>query len=442
MEPDGKLHQAGDRLDSWKEIASYLKRTERTVRRWEKQEGLPVHRLRHDKRGTVYAYARELDGWLESRRLTTADTADQTSNSAGHSDPAAPVSKLRWRLWSAALAVASIAAIVGAATISRTHHAANAATPEVARDVQWAHFSSPGRVQIHSSIKYSEEAIRLDPKYGPAWAQLGVAHVALAWFGEAPARETMQLAQTEAREALRLNPTLADGWRTLAYASHYLDWDQKAAEKEFQRAIDLEPQNQGALFWYSEFLLDLRRFDEALVYSRRAQEAVPRGLMPIVGAGNIHFMNGHVELAIPEYERALELDPQFGIAVHFKGLAHLAQGRQAQALEELRTANELLGGVPVSIGSLGYALGISGKRHEAEDMLADLMHKREGGYYPAFPIAQIQLGLGRTDAALDWLERAADERHVGYYFPLVDPIYDGVRTDPRFTQLMARIAPH
>ena len=442
MEPDDKRRQADDRLDSWKEIASYLKRTERTVRRWEKLEGLPVHRLQHDKRGTVYAYARELDGWLESRRLTTASAGDETSSGADNSGRAAPVSKLHWPSWSAALAAASVAAIVGAGMISWTRHTANAAMPEVTRDVAWAHFGSPGRVQILSSIKYSEEAIRLDPKYGPAWAQLGVAHVALAWFGEAPAKETMRVAQTEAREALRLNPSSADGWRTLAYASHYLDWDQQAAEKEFQRAIELEPQNQGALFWYSEFLLDLRRFDEALAYSRRAQDAAPRGLMPIVGAGNIHFMNGHVELAIPEYERVLELDPQFGIAVHFKGLAHLAQGRHAQALEELRTANELLGGVPVSIASLGYALGITGKRQEAEDLLADLLRKREGGYYPAFPIAQIQLGLGRTDAALDWLERAADERHVGYYFPLVDPIYDGVRTNPRFAQLMARIAPH
>jgi tetratricopeptide (TPR) repeat protein len=442
MAPDVKPRLAGDRLDSWKEIASYLKRTERTVRRWEKLEGLPVHRLQHDKRGTVYAYPRELDGWFESRRLTAAGPASETSNAAGQSGSAALVSKLHWRSWSAALAAASIATIVGVGTISWTRHPANAAMPVVTRDVKYAHFGSPGRVEVLSSIKYSEEAIRLDPKYAPAWGQLGVAHIALAWFGEAPPRETMRLAQTEAREALRLNPALADGWRTLGYASHYLDWDQKAAETEFRRAIELEPRYQGALFWYSEFLLDLGRFDEALTYSRRAQEVAPRGLMPIVGTGNAYLMNGHVELAIPEYERALELDPHFGVAVHFKGLAHLAQGRHAQALEELRSANELLGGVPVTIGSLGYALGITGKRQEAEEMLADLLRKRERGYYPAFPIAQIQLGLGRTDAALDWLERAADERHVGYYFPLVDPIYDGVRTYPRFAQLMARIAPH
>jgi len=418
-----------------------LKRTERTVRRWEKVEGLPVHRLQHDKRSSVYAYAGELDQWLESRRDTAAQSNDAPDESVGaHLEDVE--ARPRGRSFMIALAVASVAtAAAGGATYQWAHRGQRAATPDVTRDVRRADFDSPGRVQILSSIKYSEDAIRLDPKHAPAWAQLGVAHVALAWFGETPAKETMGEAQSEAREALQLDPQLSEGWRVLGWTSHYLDWDQKTGEQQFRRAIELDPKNQGALFWYSEFLIDLRRFDEALTYSRRAQEAAPRWLMPVVGAGNSYYMGGHVELAIREYERALELDPNFGIAVHFLGLAHVAQGRHAQGVEELRKANELLGRVPVSIGSLAYALGVTGNRQEAESMLDDLLRRRRAGYYPAFPIAQIELGLGRIDAALDWLERAADERHVGYYFPLADPIYDPVRGHPRFAQLMARIVP-
>ena len=107
-------------------------------------------------------------------------------------------------------------------------------------------------------------------------------------------------------------------------------------------------------------------------------------------------------------------------------------------MEQLRKSNELMGQVPFTLGDLGYALGVSGARAEAERMLSALLRKREAGAYPAFPIALIQMGLGRTDATLDWLERAGDERHMGYYLPSIDPIYDPLRSNPRFIALMQR----
>src|SRR5439155_14292075 len=114
-------------------------------------------------------------------------------------------------------------------------------------------------------------------------------------------------------------------------------------------------------------------------------------------------------------------------------------GKVNQAIDQLRKSNTLLGEVPFSVGDLGYALAVTGHSDEAESILADLMRKREKGFYPAAPIAQIHLGLGHTDAALDWLERAADERRVGYYMPAADPIYDPIRAQPRFQSLIKRM---
>jgi hypothetical protein len=105
----------------------------------------------------------------------------------------------------------------------------------------------------------------------------------------------------------------------------------------------------------------------------------------------------------------------------------------------LRKSNELLGEVPFSIGDLGYALAVTGARGEAERMLADIDGKRTQGFYPALPLAMISMGLGRHDAALEWMARAADERQVGYYMPSVDPIDDPVRADPRFPALLRRM---
>jgi serine/threonine-protein kinase len=95
--------------------------------------------------------------------------------------------------------------------------------------------------------------------------------------------------------------------------------------------------------------------------------------------------------------------------------------------------------VPFTRGDLGYALAVSGARDEAERLLSELVRARGDRFFPAFPIAAIHMGLGRTDAALDWLERAVDERQVGYYLPSVDPIYDPLRAHPRFIALLQKM---
>jgi hypothetical protein len=109
------------------------------------------------------------------------------------------------------------------------------------------------------------------------------------------------------------------------------------------------------------------------------------------------------------------------------------------AIANLRKSNELIGSVPFTLGDLGYALAVGGQRDEAVRLRDELIGRRTKAYYPAFPIAQIELGLGNTDVALNWLESAVGERHTGFYLPSVDPIYDVVRSHPRFRALMARM---
>jgi hypothetical protein len=105
----------------------------------------------------------------------------------------------------------------------------------------------------------------------------------------------------------------------------------------------------------------------------------------------------------------------------------------------LLSSYAILGVVPFSFAALGHGLAIAGRREEAERMLSDCLRRRTDRYYPAFAIAEIHAGLGNVDAALDWLERASDERHLGYYLPSVDPVYDPIRSHPRFTALLKRM---
>lgn len=156
-------------------------------------------------------------------------------------------------------------------------------------------------------------------------------------------------------------------------------------------------------------------------------------------AANLHTIRRHFDIAEAEYRRALDVGPTHGLGNHFYGRLLLLRGDTAAGIARLRKSNELLGEVPFSVADLGYALGVGGEREEAEALLATLRLRRERGYYPAFAIAIVELGLGRTEAALDWLDRAADERHLGFYLPSADPIYEPIRAHPRFRALMERI---
>ena len=424
---------APDRLDSWKEIAAYLNRSERTVRRWESTEELPVHRLHHDKRGSVYAYARELDTWRASRHVVE-ETADEE----------APPKRNRVWWWAAgAVVLIAVSAAIVASVRPRTAETL-VAERGTASEEAWQAFEranwtpNTGRVQIEAGMRYYEEAIRLDPGFARAWAGLATAHMALTWFGERPLTDTMAEARRLAKEAQRLDPSMARSWSVLAWVSHYVDWNHKAAEEQFLRAIALRP-TAVEYTWYGDFLANMRRFDEARAMYARAQKANPRWLGPPIFASNVRAFTGQTAIAIAEQRRALETEPNYGLGVHFLGRAYLTDGNWPQAIGYLRKSNEIIGDVPFTLGDLGFALAVAGQREEAGRLLQELHARRDRGYYPAFPIAEIELGLGNTEAAFDWLDRAVDERHTGFYLPSVDPTWNAIRAMPRFRALMARM---
>jgi tetratricopeptide (TPR) repeat protein len=432
------MHGREERLDSWKAIAAYLNRSERTVRRWEEKEGLPVHRLHHDKRGSIYAYRAELDAWRESRRASP-EFQDIEDSEPPRTESTAPRSR-----WPHAALILLLITLAGSALLALRYDRGPAerpsSNPDAQRAYERANFGpNPGRAQIDAGLKNYQEAVRLDPQFAAAWRGLASAHIALAWFGESSAAEDFAQAQIEAQRAIAIDDSLGEPWRILGMISHFRDRDDAAADEQFRKAMKLNPTDPVAYSWFAETLINRRRFDEALRYAKRAEEVKPRWLESVTVAGNARLFAGDIDGAIAEYERALEIEPGYGLANHFLGRAYLAQGQLERAIEQLRKSNDLLGAVPFSVADLGYALAVGGHRDEAETMASDLRRKREAGYYPAFAIAEIELGIGDTSAALDWLERAADERNIGYYFPSVDPIYEPLRSQPRFQALMERL---
>ena len=224
MQPERKVEPlpAPDRLDSWKEIAAYLNRSERTVRRWEDNEELPVHRLQHDKRGSVYAYTRELDAWRVSRRVVVEETADES-----------PSRRIRPVWWVAgALAIIVVAIVVGMRVRAADAELAERGTSndEAWRLFQLARFGdNAGRVQIETGIRYYRQATELDPKFARAWGGLATGHMALTWFGERPPSDTMNEARRYAEEARRLDPSLSSGVARARHGQPYARLGPSAA---------------------------------------------------------------------------------------------------------------------------------------------------------------------------------------------------------------------
>jgi eukaryotic-like serine/threonine-protein kinase len=225
----------------------------------------------------------------------------------------------------------------------------------------------------------------------------------------------------------------------LAVYSHYADWDHATAEKLFRKAIQLNPSDAPTHSWFATFLIEMGRFDDALSAVDRARQIWPDWLESDTVYGDVYYFSGKFDLAIAQYRRVLESEPNYGLAHLLLGRAYLAKGEQETALAELRRGNELMGEVPFSLADLGYALASTGRRDEAAQMLSAFKRKRQEGYFPAFAIAEVSLGLGDTSAALSWLERAADEHSFGWYLPSVDPLFQPLRSQARFKKLMARM---
>ena len=202
-----------------------------------------------------------------------------------------------------------------------------------------------GRTQIETGIKDYQDAIRVDPGYAPAWVGLASGHFVRIWFGEVKAEEAMAQARQEAEQAKRLDPAAGHAGRVLAAIDHFVEWNHERAETQFRKAMELSPTDAVACSWFADLLLDLRRFDEARVFYRRAQGLSPRWLEPIAFTGNTHFFGGNPDLAIVEYKRVLESEPNFGLAHHFLGRALVARAEYEDGIAHLRKANDILGQV-------------------------------------------------------------------------------------------------
>ena len=304
-----------------------------------------------------------------------------------------------------------------------------------------------GRFQWHKrtnealkkSIDYFNQAIERDPSFGLAYAGLADCYVVPAYM--LPPGEKIPKAKMAAMKALELDDTLAEAHTSLARAMTTYDWDWRGAEREFQRAIELNPNYAIAHQWYCGYLEAMGRTPEAIAEGKRALELDP--LSPIItfemGLG--FFYARDYDKAIEYYQKTLELDPDFPPAHGQLPAAYEQKRMYDQAITGFQKGTNLKGSREwyFSLSGLAHVYAVSGNKGEAQKLLSEMKDLSVRQYVPADRIALIYAGLGDKDEAFAWLEKAYDERSFNMTWLKVEPRWDSLRSDPRFADLVRRL---
>jgi len=286
---------------------------------------------------------------------------------------------------------------------------------------------------FRKAIEYFESALQKDPNYAAAYAGVADAYAQLGSFGLLEMKQSYERAKEAIERALERDDKLAEAHASLGYILTNYYWNWSEAESQFKQAIDLNPNYAMAHNWYSQYLGFMGRPEEALRESKRAQEIDP--LSPWTNSGFISFLARRYDEGIAESQKALELDPQFAAAHMVIGLSYVQKKNYEQAIAELQRAQDN----PDSRALLGYAYGVAGKSTEARHLLEELQQVAKEKYVSPFPVAATYVGLGETDKAFEMLEKAYVERSWAMGMLKVNPIFDPIRSDRRYVELLRRM---
>lgn len=293
---------------------------------------------------------------------------------------------------------------------------------------------------LRKAIAQFEHAIARDPGYALAYAGVADCHTILGSAGyEARAHGAIEPARAAALKAVELDDGLAEAHTALALVRFRLDWRWLDAEGEFTRAIELNPGSAAAHHFFALYLAAMGRSVEALAAIRRAQALDPLSLIISAAAGRVlHFARAYDE-AIDQYRATLDLDADFPDAHMNLGMTYVEVGRAGEGIRELQRASDLSGRRSLMLSVLGYTYAVSGQDAEAQRCIDELQPAAERGDVSAMLMTYPYAGLGDADRAFEWLERALEERSGLLIYLKVEPMFDRLRGDPRFTTLMRRL---
>ena len=294
------------------------------------------------------------------------------------------------------------------------------------------------RADLDKAIGYFQQAIDADPAYAAAWAGLANCYNFLGYYSiESPAAAFPHARAADLR-AMELDSTLAQAHGALAWSEFFYGWDFVAAEREFRRALELDPKYAGGHVGYGLFLTAMNRTDDAIAELKRAQELDPLSTIYNAAIARPYYNARRYAEAIAQSRKTLELDSTFHRAHYWLGLSYEQLSRPADAIRELEYT---VAQSPISLyeGALGHAYAVAGQRDKALRMLREVQVRSDSSYVSPFDIATIYAGLGDRGKTFEYLEKAYQGRVPYLVYLAVDPHFDDFRADPRFRELVRKI---
>jgi TolB-like protein/DNA-binding winged helix-turn-helix (wHTH) protein/Tfp pilus assembly protein PilF len=300
------------------------------------------------------------------------------------------------------------------------------------------YFSNKRTTQgLQQSLQYFQKAVDKDPTYAQAYAGLAQSYALIAGYGGSPPTEAMPKARAAARRALELDERLPEAHSALAVIAQNYDWDWATAEKEYRRAIQLNPNYATAHHWYAECLALQGRFNEAFPEIESARKLDPLSLIVAADYGAILYFSRQYDRAIEQFRAVLEMEPNFPRA-HMLVWAYVQKGQFADALADIEASR--IGNNPAwSWAMVAYVEGRSGDRARAKLAFEPLQRMEVRHRLDSLSLAIAYIGMGDNDKALASLEKAYLEHSSSLSALKVDPTYDPLRSDPRFQELLRRL---
>jgi TolB-like protein/DNA-binding winged helix-turn-helix (wHTH) protein/Tfp pilus assembly protein PilF len=291
------------------------------------------------------------------------------------------------------------------------------------------------------AIRYFEQATALDPNYAQPFAGLADAYALLGSMPnqEISRGEAMPKAKAAALKALQLNDSLADAHTSLAFVEMQYEWDWAGSQKEFKRALELNPNYATAHQWYAVWLISQGKQDAALEEERRAQEADPLSTIIKTDTAQLLLYAGRYDEAVRQAQRALEIDPGFQLAHIYLGEAYTAKQDYQAAISEFQKALANSKGDPWATSTFARTYALAGQRRKSEAILRDMLHGVKNREDLALSLAIVYTAQGENDQAFAWLEKGYQRREGGLIFLNVTPDFQSLHLDPRFDDLAGRV---
>ena len=491
------LTPGGKRLDSWKEIAAFFGRDQRTVSRWEKDQGLPIHRLPGTK-GRVYAYANELAAWAAAPKNADAELTGETSaigsevgasgltvisgrrdavnsppvearsagearTSSGTNHTKTNRSRMLRQLAAAALGAGALALVFIPARVNRNAKSAGhesvmqrqalsgsavlASTPS--HDPEAEQLYLQGRYywdkrtpeDLNKALDYFMQAVVHDPNYAQAYVGLADCYNLMREYTLMPSSEAYPRALAAAKKAVELDGQSSEAHASLAFVSFFGMWDVATGEREFRRAIDLDPNNGAAHHWYANALMAQYRLPEALTEIDRAQTLDPASTSILADKGNILLSAGRTDEALSLLRQMESREPAFRSTHSYLKSVYLNKRDYPGYLAESRKDALLVhDDNALSIASAaenGFLTGGARGLFEATLQVQKKLYAQHS--LPPIELAKTYAMLGNNHEALRYLKAAYDERDGALLFVEIYSQFASLHDDSAYRDLLARM---